>query len=206
MFGRLTRKTRFLSSPLRHARLQLEHLENRDAPTALSMNVSYGINKNVNLSGQLTDVANPGGQTITFTGKVTGTTTTNADGTYLMTAQATGLGTVTATVPGATATVTLTSTAPQMVDLDAVESSGHWWEIYGDVSYWNSFSDVTVNFGGAPVSLQGKSTNVQANGHFDYWIQLNGTGTDNGTMTATPVDCWGLQGNAMLDLIYQTGT
>ena len=78
------------SSPFR-SRLRLEVLELRDCPSTVSLNLTPGTNPYVTLSGSLTDTDQVANQRIDFSGPFAGTpyTTTDTDGNFLVTLQAT---------------------------------------------------------------------------------------------------------------------
>src|SRR5262245_31934517 len=196
--------------PTHRARpLSLEVLEDRNCPSTLNMGImSSGFGTNVTLSGILTNSDNPGGQTINFGGKVSGAAITNPMGMFTVTLPATGLGDVTAqTADGMSnvATVTLTAPAPVITRFQAIEGTGHMWTFQGDLTY-RCPQALTVNLGGAPVSLQGRMASVDNTGHFWVVIELNGTNTDNGTASAVTTDPWGQTSNTKYSNVYQTGT
>jgi hypothetical protein len=189
--------------------LGLEALEDRNSPSTLILNiVAYGPGTSVTFSGALRGSDNPGGQTINFSGKVTGSTTTTPCGMYAITLKASGLGDVTAqTADGMSnvAVVTLTDTAPRITQFQAIEGTGHLWTFQGDVTYRYP-QGLIVNLGGMPDSLQGKTAPVDSSGHFWVVLELNGTTSDNGTASAVTTDPWGLTSNTAYSNVFQTGT
>jgi hypothetical protein len=204
MIGLLTRK-KVRPTP-RFARPSLEALEGRDAPSTLAITLEYGGGKCGNISGTLGDTANPGGQTIVFSGITTGTCTTSSDGTFVFPCVFTSLGTVSARGPGSNvATATLNIAPPHLNSFDAYEQPMGF-SLQGSVSYSSIFSDVTIRFGGAPQSLQNATCMVDYTGNYNYVALLNGTSSDNGTATAQAVDVWGQTSNIVCDYIHQTGT
>jgi hypothetical protein len=207
MFGLLTRKKPVHPPRRRQARLQLEHLESRDVPSTLSVSVNWGIDRVYSLTGKLTDTATPGGQTVVFSGVVNGTTVTQSDGSFMFLPGNPTLGTVTASTAGASpVSINVADTPPVITALHAVQSSGNYWCFDGQVSYSGNPCDVTVKFGGAPVSLQNQSVTCDMTGHFDLWLMLNGTSTDNGTFTAQGVTSWGTLSDVASGNVYQMGT
>jgi hypothetical protein len=164
------------------------------AAPVVSLSVSYGSQRTVTLTGTVTSV-NAGGRTIIFSGKVTGTVTTNADGTFSYTATASGLGTVQGSTidlwgqNSNTPTVTLTSNAPSIAGFTATHGTNGW-TFTGTVND-ESPAGLTITFGGIP-DMVGKTTTIQSNGTFSFTIDL---GTDYGTVTAQTADWWGLRSN-----------
>jgi hypothetical protein len=208
MFALLSpRKTRARGPQL--ARLCLEALEVRYAPATLTLSVTYGKDTNVTFSGDLTGSANPGGQTVYLMGVANGQTTTDANGHFSVTLAATALGTVSASLLDCstnTPEVTLTDPGPKVDVFQALEGPGNLWEFKGHVEYSRPFCSFTINFGGSPISIMGKSTTTDSIGNFDTFIQLNGTSTDNGTATAFTYDAWGTWSSDAYQVIDQTGT
>lgn len=90
--------------------------------------------------------------------------------------------------------------APQIVSFGAVQVSGGVWDFSGTVIDANP-SGLTVNFGGEPVSLQGKSAVTNGSGNFMFAIQLNTNGSDNGTATAQTTDSQGLTSNLAMCVV-----
>jgi hypothetical protein len=211
MFGLLSRRHEAspASTCARFTRLNLERLETRDAPANLSLSVVYGTGTTVTLSGDLTNTANPANQAIQIVGKASGTTTTDANGHYSITLQATGLGAVGAALANdnrVKATATLTDTAPVITSFVAIEEQNGVWEFRGTITYNRYFDSMTIYFGGQPIDLQNKTTTANSSGSFDVCIQLNGLSSDNGNAAVWAVDPWGLQSNLAMDYIHQTGT
>jgi hypothetical protein len=206
MFGLLTRKTRTVSSRRpRIARLELEQLERRDVPS-LTMNVTYGVGKTIELSGDLTGVPNASNQQVEIYGMAHGTAVTDSNGHYDITLQASNLGQVQATDTYSDhASLQLTDPAP-VISFSAVEGANDVWTFTGTITYNRPFTAMTVYLGGAPVSLQGVTCTANDQGTFGISIQLNGTSSDNGTATAVAIDAWGTSSNTATDYIWQTGT
>jgi hypothetical protein len=209
MFGLLTRAGRKKKVPApRRARLGLECLESRDAPSTLTMSVAYGSGRGITLSGALTGTPCPAGQTVRISGQAAGLAVTDSGGHYTINLVASGLGPVSGkTVDGSsnTAQVTLTDTAPVLTNLKACEGVGDLWTFSGTVTY-RSPQGLTVSFGGQPVTLQGKITPVSYTGTFSLSIRLNGTSTDNGMVSAGVMDPWGLTSNTLEVNVQQMGT
>jgi virginiamycin B lyase len=165
------------------------------APPTVSVSVTYGAQRTVTLSGQVTD-AQPGGLTVNFSGMVVGSVVTNADGTFSATFQASGLGNVQAITTDAqglvsnTATVTLASNPPTISNFVGSNSGGVW-TFTGKVND-SSPAGLTVSFGGLP-SLAGKTATVQADGTFELVVAL--AAGEQGTVTAQTTNWWGQNSN-----------
>jgi hypothetical protein len=205
MFGLLSHKKARSAAP-RLARPRLEPLEGRDAPGTLTAGVTYGEGRSITLSGTLSGVPTVANQTIQIAGQANGTAVTDANGNYTVTLTATALGDVHVGYdPNTWTTVTLTDTAPTLNDFFGNEGENRVWTFTGTTTYNRSYSDLTVYFGGAPVSIRGESTEVSTDGTYSLGVQLNGTITDNGTASAWVVDAWGLKSNVAYFYVQQTG-
>jgi hypothetical protein len=173
----------------------------KPAPT-ITLAISYGSQKNVTLSGTVTDL-DAGGRTVNFSNTVARSVVTSADGTFRLTTQAVGRGTIQAFVMdlwGQSATpaqVNVTSNAPVISDFVASEGTNNYWTFTGKVTD-ESAAGLTVTLGGV-TGLDGSKVTVQADGTFSFTIQLE-AGV-SGTAMATVTDWWGLTSNtAMCDL------
>jgi hypothetical protein len=60
---------------------------------------------------------------------------------------------------------------------------------------------MTVTFGGAPVSLEGKTTTVLADGTFSLLVSMQTDGSDDGTATAVCTDEYGQVSNTATTLV-----
>ena len=130
-----------------------------------------------------------------LSGKVTGTATTDASGSFSVQLKATALGTVSAaTTDGQSnvAQVTLTDPAATITSFGWIEYPNNMFVFSGHVN--GGYSGEVVSFGGLK-SLQGQTTTVDANGNFSLVVRLDGTMADYGTATAQAVDAWGVQSN-----------
>jgi hypothetical protein len=193
----------------RFAHLQLEALEDRNAPASLTLSVTYQKDTNITLSGDLTGTSNNANQMIHIQGVASGQTTTDANGHFSVALAATALGQVSAMYWGqgiACATATVTDPGPQVDVFQALEGAGNVWEFKGHVDYDRPFTNFTVLFWGSPVSVSGKSATTDSSGNFDVFIQLNGTSSDNGSVAAFTYDAWGTQSAYAYQIINQTGT
>jgi hypothetical protein len=175
----------------------------------ITLSVSYGTGKTITLSGRVADTA-PSGLTVTFSGAATGTATTDANGNFSATLTANSLGTVSAFVRDSTnqisntANVTLTCAKPVIQNFYCSEQADGSYLFTGNVVA-PSVTGLTVNFGGAPVSLQNQTATVLANGTFALQLPLNGQTSDNGTAMVTVTDCWGQTSTMGLCNVLQTG-
>jgi hypothetical protein len=205
LFGRSTRK--LLARAPRSVRLSLERLETRDCPSVITLGVTYGTQRNITLSGNVTGTPNPGGLTVQFTGQAVGTATTDANGHYSASLVALGLGNVNASTTDGqsnTAIVTLTDTRPVISGFGGAEGPGDVWVFSGTVTAGNGGAyGLTVNLGGQPVDVQNKSVTVTSDGSFALAIQLNGKQNDNGIVTAQTTDWWGLTSSPVETYVAQ---
>jgi hypothetical protein len=175
------------------------------ATPRITLSISYGSQRTVTLSGKVT-APSPGGLTVTFTGEVNGSVTTNADGTFSLTTQADGLGTIHASTTDAwgqasnCSQVTVKSNKPVINDFQAVEGSNGTWTFSGQVTD-ESAPGLMVTLSGLP-SLTGKTVTVDSTGCFDLTLQLQPG--ENGTATAQTIDWWGLTSDAVTEWVSQT--
>jgi hypothetical protein len=166
---------------------------------SLTLSVAYGTQRNVTLSGRVTD-AQAGACTVQFTGVATGSTTTNADGTYSLTVSASQLGTVQATAQNpwaqvsSPAQVTLTSAPPSITNFQAIRGALNVWTFQGRVTD-ASAPGLVVRFGGLP-SLAGQTTTVGSDGWFYFTVRLQDG--EQGTASAQTTNWWGLDSNLAL--------
>jgi len=193
----------------RFARPCLEALEDRCSPATLTLNVTYGLGRNVTLSGDLTDTSHPAGQLITIQGMVNGQVVTDAQGHYSLNATPQYLGTVGARKSDGSsnvATNAITDAAPVLNVLKATEGIDHVWTISGTLTYNRPFDSLTVNFGGVPAHIVGQTTTATSDGAFTLSVRLDGTTQDNGTIWAEALSPWNLVSNRLYATIRQTGT
>jgi hypothetical protein len=167
-----------------------------DVTPALTLSLAYSARNNVILSGQVT-ADGPGGLAVTFTGVVSGSTTTNSDGTFKVTLPASRVGQVQATVTDGWGQIsnavgaTVTSAPPSILNFQAELVSGTTWVFTGSVSDEYA-AGLTVQFGGLP-SLEGKSVAVGDDGTFSFTVIL--APGEEGMATALCTDWFGLQSN-----------
>jgi hypothetical protein len=167
------------------------------APT-LTLNVAYGDERHVSLTGTVTDI-DPGGRPVSFAGKVTGSATTNSNGSYSYATTATGLGTVTATVTDlwgqtGTATVTLAMAPPTVYGFTAQRGLGSMWTFSGDVADPQLAYGMPVSFSGLPEFNSSTNTTVAADDTFTEAVAL--ASGHNAVVTVTVTDWWGQTGTA----------
>lgn len=161
------------------------------APVISLSQIVYGSGRTVTISGTVADET-PGGLAVTLSGVVMGSVTTNADGTFSLTTEATMLGDLTATTSDPwmafsnTAQVTVTSNAPTISNFQVVYY-GNQATFQGQVTD-ESAPGLTVYFAGIP-SLLGMSTTVGESGWFYFTVQLQAG--EQGTATADVADWWG---------------
>ena len=213
MFGLLTRSPRKRKAVApRTVTLGLERLEDRLAPSGgppgtmsispkpipqetLNLQFAYQPNKYVQFSGGVSNTPNPGGQTIQFSGAVSGTATTAANGSFSATLKANDLGAVNVTSisqPCNTVTVTLVSGQPVISNFQAFNEGNGMWLFTGTVSGAPTQGEV-VDFGGI-AALEGKSVAVNADGSFSFCVVVQGG--QGGMVWAEAVDWWGNTSNA----------
>jgi hypothetical protein len=168
-------------------------------PTINNLTVTYNGQKNITLSGMVTDNGgSPAGLTVTFTGEAFGTTTTDSSGKFSFTTNALALGAVSAATTDAagrtspTATMVLQAVTPAITNFAAVEGSDEMFTFSGNVSALTP-NGLTVTLGGIS-SLNGQTATANSNGSFQLIVHLN-SGSDNGTATAQTTDWWGQQSN-----------
>jgi hypothetical protein len=181
-----------------------------DASPFLTMDVAYGQQKQITLSGRLVDES-PGGRTVTFSGAASGSVVTDQYGDYSITLTASSLGNVyaSATDPAGhqsnQAVVKLTSDIPKIVNFTAVEGENHEFTFSGSVEDEWAWG-LTVQFLGSVSSLNGQTQTVNADGTFTVIMQLNGTSSDNGNVFAGVSDWWGQWSQVVFTPVHQSGT
>jgi hypothetical protein len=167
-----------------------------DTVPSLTTSIAYGSKGAITLSGQVT-ASQPGGLTVNFTGAVTGSTVTNADGTYSVQLQGSKLGMIQAQTTDGwgtasnIATVNVAPPAPQITNVTAVEEPLNSWIFSGTVVA-PSAPGMPVSFSGLK-SVDGQSVNVQVTGKFILVVQLQPN--EIGTVEAVTTDWWGQTSN-----------
>jgi hypothetical protein len=162
----------------------------------VSLSLSYVTRNQVDLFGSVS-AQSPDGLTITFSGVVTGTATTDATGHFDVVKNATGVGQVQATVTDVwaqvsdAAAVTVSDDAPVISNFHATNVGAHQWTISGTVSDFTP-GGLTVQLGGIP-ELNGKTATTDAEG--DFSITITVPAGENGTVWATCTDWFNLTSN-----------
>jgi len=180
-----------------------------DAPT-ITLTRTYGTNGTVILSGAVVD-EDHANRTVTLSGAVNASVTTNANGDFTLTATGWSAGTVSAQtvdpwgLTSNTATATLGNAAPTVASFAAIHSSGYLWTFQGCVN--DEYAPgLRVRLGGIP-TLNGTNgyteVTVGSNGWFCYTVEL--APEENGTVTAQAWDWFGLPSNTRTDVVYNPG-
>ena len=172
------------------------------AAPSLMLNITYGLNKQVTLTGRVTD-AQPGDLTVTFSGVANGTVITNPDGSFSTDLTATALGKITATVQDVwglnsnSANVWVSDPGPT-IKLNASQTTQGVWVFTGMVSGpWTA--GMTVTFSSSTCSaIDGKTVTINADGTFSLAVVLNPG--DTGWITASVTDCWNESAAASFDI------
>ncbi len=165
------------------------------APT-LTLSVTYGARNSITLSGTVTDL-DPGARTVSFTGALSASTTTDSGGNFSFTTTSAQLGTIQAFTtdvygqPSPNAQVTVSCAAPVITNFIASQEPQGYWTFSGTVTA-ASPAGLTVTFGGLP-NLSGQSVQVASDGSFSLYIKLP-AGQD-GTVTVQTTDWWGQMSN-----------
>ncbi len=172
-------------------------------PPSLTLNLASGVGNTATLSGQVTD-ASPSGLTVTFSGAITGSTTTDSNGNYSFTTTNWTSGTVTAqtTDPWGrnsnAPTVVLSNVTPVISNFTAVAGSGGLYTFQGQITAGYS-SNMTVKLWGISTlnGSQGYTTvTVGSDGWFRYTVQL--TSQDHGTVCAEAINWDGLTSDIVM--------
>ncbi len=164
-----------------------------DPGTSLTVAAMPGPNHTATVTGQVSGNA-PAGLTVTLSGVVSGSVTTNADGTFTWTGPASALGQIQATVTDASgvtvaALTTLTDPPPAILNFKAINNGNNNWTFTGQVQDAYA-TGLVVQLGGIPsLTTNNASAIVQANGTFSYTIALQPG--EQGFATAQCSDSWG---------------
>jgi hypothetical protein len=174
---------------------QADTVSGQDLAITLSVTAGPGT---ATVSGQVTGDAFNGGLTVTFTGVVSGSVTTNADGTFSFTATASSLGQIQASVMDAvgntaTSSVNFNSIPPTIVNFRAINNGNNIWTFTGQVQ-GPYVAGLVVTLRGIPsLNSNSASATVEANGTFSYTIGLQPG--ESGPVTAECIDWWGQASN-----------
>jgi hypothetical protein len=168
-----------------------------DTATSLTVSAMPGPNRTATVTGQVSGNA-PAGLTVTLSGVVSGSVTTNANGTFTWTGPASALGQVQATVTDASgvtvaAFTTLTDPPPAIVNFKAISNGYNSWTFTGQVQ--DAYAPgMVVQLGGIPsLANSNASATVQANGTFSCTLLLQPG--EQGFGTAQCSDSWGQSSN-----------
>lgn len=93
--------------------------------------------------------------------------------------------------------------APVITDFYCSEGADYVFTFQGTVDGY--LPGMVVYFGGEPESLQGQSAEVDEYGNFRLVIQLSGTTSDEGTATAVASDTFAQQSEEAWTSVHQTG-
>lgn len=180
---------------------------------SLSLFVMHqNMGRQVTLSGRLQAQANAN-ERIEFFGAATGFAMTDADGNYQTAVYAAGPGPVQAKwaiyagSPPAlisyrvdSAIHTLWVPAPVVESARVFRMSGNRWCVDGHVSNWrlidgvsaNCCQDVRVRLDGTPLAVNGRGIEMfsEADGGFEFHLDLNGTASDDGAVWLTVSNAW----------------
>lgn len=163
-----------------------------DAPTVGFSVMPTGDGKNVELSGMVQDES-PGGLTVSFSGVVSGSVTTDSSGYFVLDTTASALGNVAATtsdpwgVSSPEADSTLTSDPPTI---------SIWSQVTGPNQQITLYGQVTAGVaGGATVSISGVvSGTATTDCYGDLAFTADASG--EGSVSATATDVWGQTSSA----------
>lgn len=207
MFGLLTRSCLSRKSLARRTTtLCLERLEDRLTPSlvvsdSLTLGVTYLPDQQATLSGQLTSSSGPiANATITLSGVVNATTTTNSQGNYSITVSVPQSGTeyaVSSDPKANEAQCVMDLEFPTITNFTAVAEGNGLWLFSGTVADSPTEGEV-VNFGGI-TPLEGQSTEVNSDGTFDFYAIIP-TG-EGGWASAQAVNCWGETSQIAVDCV-----
>jgi len=169
-----------------------------DPGISLSLSAAQGTNCTVTVSGQVFGTSQAGGLTVTLSGVVSGSVTTNADGTFTYTGAASALGQIKAAVTddwGVTvnSSTMLSDNPPTIVNFQAINNGNNSWTFMGQVQGEDVAGLVVTLRGLASLNNNNVSATVQADGSFSYTITL--APGENGCVTAECIDWWGQASN-----------
>ncbi len=189
-------------------RPHLESLESRDCPNAaptIYMGIMSVQQNHVVLSGVVMDES-PAGLTVQFSGQYSGTTQTNAEGTFTVCVTPAQLGAIFASTTdnigqaSNLAQVNVTSNAPAIVNFAATRQIGNIFTFTGRVIDEHP-QNLKVTFGGLP-SLAGRYTFANSDGWFSLTLEL--ASGEEGIATAQTTDWWGLN-SAIAETLVSNG-
>ena len=172
----------------------------KELPGFANVQINYGTQKNVTVTGTLLDL-DAAGRTIYFPGAATGTPVAHWPGNFSFSTTTASLGNLTLSVQdlwGQTgfANGTISSNAPVIEDFSFVPLFGTLMQIEGRVIDESS-PGLIVRFGGLE-ALQGLQATVNSEGRFVLEVDLAGA---SGVATAITTDWWGLDSHEVSFLI-----
>jgi hypothetical protein len=177
------------------------HTVPTSGPT-LTLACNQQANRQVRVYGTVSD-ANPANETVNFSGVISGSTTTDANGNYVFVATASALGTITATATNSgnitsnPAQTTLTNVPPAINNFTATFNGGTSWTFSGQVAdEWAMGLTVSVT---APGLQNPVTTTVGLDDMFSVTVNL--PGQPYGTATAQTTDWWGATSNLAQTLV-----
>jgi hypothetical protein len=167
---------------------------------AVSLNISYGAQRNVTVWGHLTGLDNTA-QTVHISGVIQGNALTDDSGDFSLTALASGLGTISVSETDLwgqvsnTASVNTTDDAPRIEDFAVTCTNGNVFTFTGRVI--DQYAEgLLIRFGGL-VSLQNLTATVEEDGTFAMTCEILALDL-GGTASAVTTDWWGLDSNTVL--------
>jgi len=168
-----------------------------DPGLSLSLSAVPGPGGTATVSGQVFGASPVGGLTVTLSGVVSGSVTTNADGMFTYTGPASGPGQIQAAVTDAevktaTSSVTLIISPPTIVNFRAINNGNNNWTFTGQVQGPYA-AGMVVTLAGIPSLGNNVSATVQASGSFYYTVTLQPG--ECGGITANCIDVWGQAAN-----------
>src|SRR5262249_33170549 len=99
----------------------------------------------------------------------------------------------------------LTANATVITDFSITKVSQYQYELRGTVSGTN-VAGLTVTFGGQPLSVQGKTATVNADGTFYLLVEMDNGARDQGQVTAQILkDAAGQPSNVADDYVFNVG-
>ncbi|MGF1577873.1 MAG: Ig-like domain-containing protein [Gemmataceae bacterium] len=173
------------------------------APTLSPLSVTYHAGRMVTVSGEVDDGV-PGGLTVTFDGVVSGTTTTNPDGSFSFSALASGLGLVTAIVVDSVGDesemqkTAVETDPPEITSFIISHQFGNTYEFRGTVQDESPLG-LVLTITGLASWQGGYPVEVEADGTFRVWIELEPEET--GYVAANVEDPWGLSAPTVYSII-----
>jgi hypothetical protein len=159
---------------------QMSNLANAEvinAAPSITMSLSYGTHNQVTVTGQVMD-EDAGDLTVTLSGVVGGTVTTQGDGTFSFTANATAVGQILAATVDAlgqasgSAALTVASNIPAIINFTATnQGANNFWTFRGQVQDEEP-AGLSVRLAGLPTLNSSDLVTVDFDGWFSLTVQL----------------------------------